>query len=189
MKTTERQEVLRAVIGERLADVDENVLRVLDAVVTLEEGNSNEAEEIRAIKIKEDTDGKVSAKSFKLYNLMKVSFYDLAGFLLKESTILLTKDTRVKVIMSLLNLVYEFWPKLNYAFNDQDAKILLNIWQQGKKEVTAAEIAGVYQQSFGQDIDPDRVARSLEFFHKLKVLKYKGDGKYQARERMTYERN
>ena len=91
--------------------------------------------------------------------------------------------------MSLLNLVYEFWPKLNYAFNDQDAKILLNIWQQDGKEVTAAEIAGVYRQSFGQDIDADRVARSLKFFYKLKVLKYKGDGKYQARENMTYERN
>ena len=187
--TMRNPKVLRAILESRSADIDDTVFQVLDAVVTLEQGEGDEAAETPALRIKEDTDGSRSATSWKLYNVMRVSYHDLIGFLLKESTILLTENTRIKVIMSLLNLIFEFVPKLTYTFNEQDAQILFSIWRLGSKEVTAEEVAAAHERYCGQAIDPERVERSLRFFHKLHVLRYLGDGVYQVRERMIYERN
>ena len=180
---------LRAFLESRSENIDDTVFQVLDAVVTLEQGEGDEAEESRALRIKEDTDGSLSASSWKLYNLMRVSYHDVIGFLLKESTILLTEDTRINVIMSLLNLVFEFVPNLTYSFNEQDAQILFSIWKLGSNEVTAEEVVTAHKRYCGQAIDPKRVERSLRFFHNLHVLHYLGDGVYKVRERMIYERN
>ncbi len=188
-----QQEVLRKMIGRQGGQADADILRVLGAVVTLEPGESNEAHETRVITIQEDTDGSVTADSWKPYNLIRVSYRDLIGFLLKESTILLTEDTRVKVVMSLLNLLFDFVPRLTYRFNEQDAGLLLTIWrlngEEKKEEVSVEEVAAAHERFTGQPLDLQRIRRSLAFFHDLHVLRYLGDGRYRVRERMIYERN
>ncbi len=182
-----KQEILRAFLSKQFSDLDEEVILVLDAVVSLEKGDGNEAEETRVITI-EDQDGKISARSLNIYNLMRISFQDMVEILF-EGADLLSEDNKIMVIMALLNIVYEFVPNLSYTFNEEEAKILVIIWHQKGKEVTATELARAYKQKFVEDIDTDLITYYLKSFHKFKVLKYKGDGKYQARERMTYERN
>ena len=188
-----KEVVLRTFITEKLAErnleADESILEAFGSSVRLEEGTPDETEEIRAIKIKEDTDGKVTAKSIKLYNLMKVSYYDLFGFLIKEAAIPFVEETRAKIIFALLILLHEFYPKMAHTFNEQDARLLLLIQELGKKEFKADELSEAYQQHFDQAITTAKVSRSLNYFTDLKVLKYLNDDKYIAEEKMTYERN
>lgn len=188
-----KTDVLRAFVTEKLAEqgleVDDSILSALEGIVALEEGQPLESDEVRSIYLSEATDGKPSAKSIKLYNLMRVSYHDLTGFLLKESTILLTEDNRTKIVLSILNLLHEFYPKLNFTFNEQDAGILLALNETGKKEFSAEEIPGLYSQRNGKNLTADQLKRSLDAFVALKVLRYLGEGKYAVREKMIYERH
>lgn len=186
------EEILRAFLVEKLSEAgltpDEGVLELMARAVTLEEGNPDEESETRHITIQEDTDKKTTAKSIKLYNLMTVSFYDLTGFLLKEMSILLSKDTRVMVFLSLLNLLHEFYPKLAYRFNETDAKILSAIYHLNKGRFSASELSNAYSLQFGESLTAGQMERSLIFFDRLKVLKSLSDGNYAVKERMTFER-
>ncbi len=185
--------VLRAFVAEKLAEQglvgDDNIFNALESVITLEEGQPLESEEVRSIYLSEATDGKLSAKSIKLYNLMRVSYHDLIGFLLKESTILLTEDNSVKVVLSIFNLLHEFYPKLTYTFNEQDAGILLALYESDKKEFSAVDIPDLYSRRNGKNLTADQLKNSLDAFIALKVLRFLGEGKYALREKMIYERH
>ena len=99
-----------------------------------------------------------------------MSFHDLIGLLIKGAAIPL-EDSRVKIVLALLALFHEFYSKLTYEFNEQDAKLLLGIFELGKKEFTAKDIAESCGQRFALTLTEDRVSRSLEYFKDLKVLK------------------
>jgi hypothetical protein len=186
------REVLRKFVTELFPDADENVLRTIAAVTELERGEGNESKETRKITIKEDTDGKITAKSIKMYNLIKVSFHDLIGFLGKGAAIPFLEDTRVKIIFALFTLLHDFYPKLTCEFNEQDAKLLLGILdlvELGRNEFTAKDIAESCRQRFAPALTEDQINRSLGYFKKLKVLKQLAGGRYVVREKMIYERN
>lgn len=184
---------LRAFLREKLAeaglDGDEKAIDAIVAVARLEEGEPDEEKETRYIPIREDSDGKATAESIKFYNLMKVSFHDLSGFLLKETAILFSQDTRIQVFLSLLNLLHEFYPKLAYKFNDTDAGILLAIYNLGKEKFTVPELLDSYIQHFGKPLPVSQAERSLSFFESMKVLGSSEDGSYTMREKMIYERH
>jgi hypothetical protein len=188
-----QDEIIKAFIAEKWQNTDANtrqiIARALNAAVTLEEGNSNEAEETRSISLKEDTDGKVTAKSIKLSNLMKVSYYDLLSLLTKEIIIGLNEDTRTKILTSLVSLFLDFYPKLTHAFNDMDAKILLTIWQTGKKTFIVDDVFQAYAQQYTPSVSADQIQRALSFFKEMRVVKYIGSGQYELKEEVIYERN
>jgi hypothetical protein len=183
-----KEEALREFVTELFPDPDENVIRTIAAVTELERGETNESQETRKIKITEDTDGKITAKSIKMYNLIKVSFHDLIGFLGKGAAIPFLEDTRVKIIFALFTLLHDFFPKLTYEFNEQDAKLLLGIFELRRNEFTAKDIAESCQR-FAPALTEDQINRSLGYFKKLKVLKQLAGGRYVVREKMIYERN
>ena len=91
--------------------------------------------------------------------------------------------------MSLLNLLFEFYPKLKVSFNEQDALLLLSIHTLGSDQFTAEDVASAYRQRCGETVTIERISRSLNYFNELRVLKYLGDGQYIARERVIYERH
>ena len=184
-----QEKIIAAYMAEKLNENDENIAKVLSSIMTLESGDSNEDEETRSIELKEDPDGQVTAKSFKLYNIMKISNYDLGKFLLEEIGIASFEETKLKITFGLLKLIYEFYPKLTYDFNDTDAKILLIIFQLKKKSITPPEVYDLYLQNFTPSVSTDQIQRSLDFFKEMRVIKYLGNGLYEVRERITYERN
>lgn len=190
-----RQEeaALRAFLREKLAEnnleADEKALDVVAAVTKLEEGEPDEEKETRYIPIREGTDGKVTAESIKWYNLMKISFHDLSGFLIKETAILFSQDARIQVFLSLLNLLHEFYPKLTYQFNETDARILLAIHNLGNEKFMIPELLDSYMQYFGKPLPASQAERSLNFFEQMKVLTNSEDGSYSKREEMYYERD
>lgn len=186
--------VLRAFVREKLKsnygiEADETVLRAILAVVTLEEGNAIESEEVRSIKITEDIDGKITAKSTKLYNLMKMSNYDLTKLLIGEYAMIFTAENKLEFMFAAVLLIIEFGPKIHIEFTDRDPKILLTIYELGQQEFFVADIIAAFQARFNQPLTEEKAKQSLSYFQELKVLKYLGEGKYKIREIMVYERN
>lgn len=190
---TKKEITLYAFLAEKLAEqnleINENVFQALAAGVELEEGEPIESEETRSVYLKEDTDGKPSAKSIKWYNLMKISFEDIIGFILKQLQTFFTEDDRLKVFFSVLNLLHEFYPKLTYTFNEQDAGILLALFESGVKEFLPADVQALYQQRYNNALSDHQLSQSLNAFKELKVLRYLGENKYAVREKMIYERH
>ena len=184
----QKEEALRQFVSEQFPEEDDDFIRLLNAVVSLELGNSSEAGETRTVKIKEDSDGNTTAKSFKLYNLMKMSFHDLSGLLLKGLPVPFFEDKKLNIIVALLDLLHDFYPKLTLEFKEQDSKLLLTIFELGKKEFTEQEVALAFRKRFASDLTKEQVSRSLSHFKSLRILKYIGAGKYIVREKMTYER-
>lgn len=184
-----KEEIIKALFAEKFGETDEIVAQTISKIINLEIGNSNEDDETRSIDIVEDSDGKITAKSFKLYNIMKVSNYDLGKLLIEETTLALVEDTRLKITLGLIKMLYEFYPKLTYAFNDTDAKILLTIYQLQKKSITPPEVYDTYLQNFTTSVSTAQIERSLNFLKDMRVLKYLGNGNFEVREKMTYERN
>lgn len=167
---------------------NDTVLKVLSAVVSLEKGDPNEDEETRKIKVTEDTDGTVAAHSFKLYNLMRMSFHDLTGLLLKGAALPLFEDTKLKIAYGVLSLIHEFYPKLTYNFNQQDSKMLLVILELGRAEFALDELSEAFRARYGEEIAEEKLGRSLTAFEKIKVMKNLGAGRYAVREKMIYDR-
>ena len=168
---------------------DNDVFRAVNAVAFLQEGESNEADQSRTVTISEDSDGRVTAKSIKLYNIVTISFHDLSGFFLKGLFISFAETTKQKIVFGLLALVHEFYPKLSHAFNEQDSRVLLVMLELGNREFTLDEVAHAHRQRFGEELPRERLNRTRDGLEKYKILRYKGAGKYIVREKMTYERS
>jgi hypothetical protein len=189
----QKSQALRAFITKALAEhgyePEEAVFQAIEQTVTLTEKPGSEAEETRSGHIKEASDGKISAEIFSLYNLSRVSFYDLFGVLMTEAGILLmTDDTKLKIGLALGKMIYDFYPKLTYKLNDLDAKIMLAIYHVQTPTFQVEAVAEAFEAQFGQSIEAAQLTRSLEFLVSLDFLK-KSNGLYSPRQRMHYERD
>lgn len=185
-----RQEelVLREFVHELFPGKDDTVLQVLDKIVSLEKGDPKEDEETRKVTITEDKDSTVTAKSIKPYNLMRMSFHDLTGLLLRGTALPLFEDTKLKIAYGVLSLIHEFYPKISYSFNEQDSRLLLVILELGRSEFTQIELAEADRARYGEEIDEEKIHRSLNVLEQIKVIKDIGEGKFVVREKMIYER-
>ncbi len=188
-----QNKILRKFITERfeVQGIKPNAqsISAIYKVVSLEKGIPPEEGETRKVTVIEDTDGEISAKSISLYNLLKVSFQDLRGFLLKETTILFTEDEKVKIVFSLLNLIHEFMPKLAYSFNKQDSKLLLSIFNINLDSFSGSVVADQYRLLYNESITDEQLFRSINFFVAMKILRNLGNDTYELRQKMEYERN
>ena len=164
------------------------IAKQLNKFIDLEKGKSNENDETRSVTIVVDKDGTVSAESFKLYNV-RVSLKDVGKFALETSlSLLLTDDIKFQIVLSLLNIVDEFFPKLTITFNETDAKILLAIYQLNQQKVTIADVSDRYAETNTPSVSDDQIKRSLDLFDSKDVLRALANGVYEVREEMTYER-
>jgi hypothetical protein len=190
--------VLRAFLIEKMAEaeiaVDESILQAVQSIVTLEEGDSNEAEETRSIHIKEATDGTFSATSIKLYNIVRISKSDLLETLGNAALGIIGEDKQWKVALAILLALKQIYKNLTHTFNALDAKILLSILQvtyEGKKAFSIADITEKYIVLFGEAIPDTQVARSIKSFKAINTVKNAGytDSLYKISERFVYERD
>lgn len=179
---------LEKYVEQIFANDNEQIVEVLNAITTLERGDSDERQETRKVKITEGTNGEVTAKSIKLYNLMEMSFHDLSGLLLRGAALSLFEDTKAKIAYGVLMLIHEFYPMVSYEFGERDSKLLLVILEHGQSEFQMLELQEAFQKRFREEIGDKGLQKSLEVFVKLKVLKFRGNGKYMLREKMVYQR-
>ncbi len=192
---TTNEKVLRAFITEKLEDMgytaDEVVLKTVVAGVSLREGRSNEKEEVRSLKLKEATDGTITARHFSLYNLLQVSNFDYRKLLIDELAILaIPVEQKVKALLAILALINNFFEKLSYDFNAVDAKILLAIYHlENRNQFSPEAVQQSYLDEFGEDLVGKQLERSLNFFVNRRVLRKLKDNQYRLREQVSYERD
>ena len=195
-----KEKILVSYINQKFSEngleIDTDFEKKFASCIELEEGYRKIEDETRSVTIKEDTDGKISASSIKLYNIMKVEQFEIQKSLIKTDAVffdagLLNTDQIIKMCFTLLDIAYEFYSKLKYTFNDTDAKILAAIYQFTikEKEFTETGLNTFYSVNSNETLKDGQISRSLHFFTSLKVIKDLGEGKYALRERLIYERN
>jgi len=169
---------------------DDQQIKILVEAVSLQEGQSNEADETRSVRINEDTDGQVTAKRFSLYNLMEIRYYEYFEFGLEAGLLFAdNKPNKLQIALGLLLLLNSFHQKMSSEFNETDAKILLAIFHLDERSITESEVLQTYHKHFDQDLTPERLSRSMRYFEDIRILKKEEEkGSYRVRERMTYER-
>jgi hypothetical protein len=187
-----QEEPLRMFLAEKSISrgiaTNDNLVKHFSEALTFEKGIPPERGKTRKVTILDDTNGNLSAESVSLYNLLKVSFYDLGDLLFKEALLLLSKDERIIISLSLLNLIYEFYPKITHTFNEQDACILLSIFYLNKKSFTFTELERLPEHQCHLSISDELFKRSLDYFVEMKILKLESDERYTLRQEVVYHR-
>ncbi len=164
--------------------IDEETVDVLYRHIQLIERPPDESKETRAITMNVDSDGSISATSFKLYNIAQISTYDLLEFLAKEIGIALFDDTSKKIIYSFLMLLIDFSPKFKVKFNNQDAQILWGISLLKKKQFAINELTEKLEEILEEPIPKSNLDASIEKFIEHRVLKRTAADEYQIREKI-----
>ena len=189
----QNQEVLRAFLSEKLQEqgvaADETLLNGLMEHVVIREGQSDVNEEERSIEIKKGTDNKTTSKRISAFNLLELSFTDVFDLVLAGGGLtVMGGASKLAYTFAICALLNEFIKKATTELNETDSKILLALYQLGKKSFQPEELQASYAKEFGETLAADQLQRSLDAFKKGSIIRYKGENNYQLRERMTYER-
>lgn len=175
---------LRAEMAKYDLDLDAATIQAINDAVVLVQRPSDESEETRTIYQQQDSSGKISATSIKLWNIAQISSYDILQLVGKETGILLFEDTAKKAIYALIMLMMEFYPKLKITFNDQDAQVIFAIAQLKKKAFSTGELHETYNGLFTDGITEERLEASLDALVECKVLRRTAAHQYQLREKI-----
>jgi hypothetical protein len=184
---------LKSVLSEELkssgVQLDESAWQQIQLAIQLKEGDSDESQEERSIRIKEGPYDEVTATHFSFYNLVDVDFYDLLGLGLDAAPIMMMgTEPKVKIILAILKVLHSFYPKLEHEFNETDSRILLVIADLGEGLFTQEAVEEAYEEQYGIAIDPKRLYRALGYFRKKSILRHIKDGKYRLEEKVNYDR-
>jgi len=184
---------LKSVLSEELkssgVQLDESAWQQIQLAIQLKEGDSDESQEERSIRIKEGPYDEVTATHFSFYNLVDVDFYDLLGLGLDAAPIMMMgTEPKVKIILAILKVLHSFYPKLEHEFNETDSRILLVIADLGEGLFTQEAVEEAYEEQYGVAIDPKRLYRALGYFRKKGILRHIEDGKYRLEEKVNYDR-
>ena len=183
-----QKEVLKAFLEEAFNrqswPMDEEALALLHQAINLSERPPDESESYRTAYVRQESDGKVSARSIKLYNISQVKLSDLFKLLFKESQLILTENVMLKVLFGLGSILIDFLPKLEYKFNEQDAKLLMCIVKLNKKQFKKIELADQYKSSYQEALGQDKLDASITLFKDLRVIKSVGEGEYKIVEKI-----
>lgn len=175
---------LQPALEEKGFQLDEQTLNAIRANVQLAERPGDESGEVRTIRLKQSSSGKITASSIKLFNIAQVSIHDLLEFLGKEIGIMLFDDTAKKMIYSIVMLLLEFSPKLKVVFEEQDARVLFAISRLGKKEFSTAEIDHAYRKIFKTGLTEDGLEDSMDVLINYRVVKRTAAKQYVVKEKI-----
>lgn len=175
---------LRSALAGRGLTLDESALNAIHQNLELIERPGDENQQTRTVRLEQDSTGKFSAASIKLYNIVQISPYELLGFLIKETGVLMFEETAQKVIYGLIALLHEFYPKLKVSFNEQEAKVLFTIARLEKNTFSTPELGLAFQQNFGNKLPEDRLEASLEVLVEHRVIERTAAKKYRRLEKI-----
>lgn len=190
---TNPKETLKSVLNDQLktlgVQLDDAAWQQIHLAMQLKEGESDESQEERSIRIKEGPYDDVTATHFSFYNLIDVDFYDLLGLGLDAAPIMMMgTEPKVKIILAILKVLHSFYPKLEHEFNETDSRILLVIADFGERLFTQEEVEAAYMEQFGNAINSKRLYRAIGYFREKGILRHIEDGKYRLEEKVSYDR-
>lgn len=147
----------------------------------LEDGINADSEiENRSIELSVASDGKISASSYKLYNLLEFNQSEFLINLLKGAggagvpLVGIVSDTRLSTVFGVLILIGTFLGVSRKEYNEQDAKVLLAIYRLGKM-CHISTIVREFGISFGEDIDERNIVDSLRVLEKFQTIERRGE--------------
>lgn len=176
---------LDAELSKQNLALDQATLDLLYANVDFIPRPSDESEEERSITTKQDSTGKLTAESIKLWNLSKISTYDLFQFVWKQAGLLIFDDPVKKILYGLGTLLVEYYPKVKHEFNEQDAKVLFSIAKLKRKEFTTGALLAQYNEDFETEINEDSLEDSLDELIEWNVIERTDAKHYEIKERIT----
>ncbi len=188
-----QEKVLAAYLDETLPDFDTHqeddtkVLLLLSETLQLERQVQDKDGQYRAVTIKEDSDGKITAHSIKLSNLLTVDIAQQIS-LLSAAMGILQISVLLKFTTGFLGVLASFLPLLKKEFNEQDAKVLLAIYKLHKKEFDVADIPKQLQSLDFEPLTPKKLNASLVKLANAQVLRSLGHGRYLVAEKLRFKR-
>lgn len=181
-----KKEILKAFLEEEFRkqniELDQATINAISSQIEFTPRPTDESEQVKSIKLKQDSSGKVTAESIKLWNITQISTEDLLKFLGKEIGILMFDDTIKKIIYAFGMLLLEYYPKLKHSFNEQDAKVIFSIAKLQKKNFTTEELNQQFKQDFEEGISEEKLEDSLDELIEWKVVKRTAAKQYALKE-------
>jgi len=188
-----QEKVLAAYLEAELPDFDisrkedQQVLFLLSESITLERQVQGKDGNYRTTTITEDSDGKITAHSIKLSNIF---YADISKqfTLLSKAVSIFPMVALLKFTGGFLAVLAAFLPMMKLEFNEQDAKVLLAIFQLHQKEFSESEVNAQLQLLDFKSITSKKLNASLVKLANAKVLRSLGHGKYLRMEKLEYKR-
>lgn len=170
-------QILAAFLQEKLApagqELDAESFALLADHLALSPIDGPEAEQTRSVELKQSPDGKVSGVLFSLYNITRLSLHDLVGLALKGAAIFtMATETRVKITLAILALANDFYKHIKLELSENEAKVLLAVFDVEPETYTTADVQKTYEQRFGTAIDLPQVNGFLQLFAKMNILHF-----------------
>lgn len=188
-----QEKVLAAYLEAELPDFDisrkedQQVLFLLSESITLKRQVQGKDGNYRTATITEDSDGKITAHSIKLSNIF---YADISKqfTLLSKAVSIFPMVALLKFTGGFLAVLAAFLPMMKLEFNEQDAKVLLAIYQLHQKEFLESEVKVQLQVLDFKSITSKKLNASLVKLANVKVLRSLGHGRYLRMEKLEYKR-
>lgn len=132
--------------------------------------------EKRSIELTIGTDDKITANSFKLYNILEFNQSEFRITLLNSLGIIggIISGTPISTMLGVLGLIGTFLSVSKKEYNEQEAKVLLAIYRLGKI-CHISTIPREYENSFGVPIDKDKLHASIQVLIRFRTIEICGD--------------
>jgi len=189
----EQERTLASFLEEQLPDFDTSrqedrqILYLLSSSIHLQRQEKDSEGDYRTVTITEDSDGKITAHSIKLYNVFVADADELLKFLSKAVQ-LFPIALVVKFTGGFLAVLAAFIPMMKLEFNEQDARVLLAIYKVHSKRFSEAEAGGRFSELGFGPITPEKLNASLVKLANAKVIRSLGHRQYIIVEKIRYVR-
>lgn len=187
----QQEQILSAFLAEQLPDFDvsskegKQILLLLSETLSLAQQDANEG--YRTVTIKEDSDGKITAHSIKLFNILQADL-DKQIKLLSRAIAIFPIALALQFTAGFLAILAYFIPMLKVEFNEQDAKVLLAIYKLHSKTFSTDTVNKELQNIDFESLTQKKLHASLVKLANAKVIRSLGHGKYLRMEKLKYKR-
>lgn len=153
---------------------DINKIIILNNLCLIDSGLPKSEMEKKSVEISIGSDGKVSAASFKLYNILEFSQSEFQISILNFIGAMggFVSAAPIATIMGVLGLIGTFLGMSKKESNEQEAKVLLAIYRLGKM-CHISTIQKEYETSFGSTINEEQLQASLKILAKYRTIEIK----------------
>ncbi len=186
-----QEKILSAFLSEELEDFDisrkedKQILMLLSETLSL--AHQDAAGNYRAVTIKEDSDGKITAHSIKLSNIFQADL-DKQIKLLSKAITIFPIALLLQFTAGFLAILASFIPMLKVEFNEQDAKVLLAIYKLHSKTFSKKSINKELQSLGFESLTQKNLQASLVKLSNAKVIRSLGHEEYLRMETLTHKR-
>jgi len=170
-------------------ELNDETIKFIEKICKFQEAEHGTRVGRDAVTIKEDDD-EFAAESLKFYNGLMIDNRHTVEMILK-GIVGIGLGTVISFSAALIFIALDFYNKSNYKFSKSDTKVLTAIFYLGDTNFINFSIDSLkekYGELFNKELTDERIKKSFELFHTLRVIKKIGVNTYQVREKISYVR-